>query len=190
MKSRLPHLALILAAFVAMDLACGYYTGEELTTCENCITPMGVCSDLDCPPLVKHEEVMAASHQRHTQLELAKIKAWTVKTRQDVKWSDKYQRLYFEDPAAPGWLIWGMVDHENKIVYLADIRYWTGVLAHEFCHVMGVADHSSWSLYGCNLVERDIQEELAPHAGILISLDYSEVPVSFPDGSTAHGAER
>jgi hypothetical protein len=142
-----------------------------------CRAPTGLESvSLTCDALTLHEQVAAPAFSALTTSPRGDVSGWRVVVRDDVQWSEKYQRPYFTDASAPGWLLWGMVDPDAGTIYLADDALWRAVLAHEECHVRYPPPyvHADWPALGCDRVERTVTEQLTQASGVY-------------DGDTSHG---
>lgn len=159
-----------------------------------CVTRRGMDTpDLECQAFHEHESLAEKAWVRFvaavSRFDPRKLDGWTVRVRKDVKWSEKYQRYYFKHEDFPKMLLWGITRHDIDEIHLADARLWTSVLVHEMFHVGDkFASHDQWEELGYNAVEKFIRDsltELGQTEQPLLS--YEEVPVSMPDGTTAHG---
>lgn len=146
--------ALILAAFLT---GCG--SAPEVSLVQ-CITPLGMETDLDCAAITAHERVVAET----TKLDTSRLRGWKIRLHSQTFWSDEYQREVFTMPGKRG-VYWGWYDSGSRTVYVADENFSSGALAHEMCHAMGVVDHGLWAQYGCSDTERAVTERLTPGAG-------------------------
>lgn len=164
--------ALALIALGCALSACGPGDAYPPSSPEwRCSALMTAGEGIACEAFQLQEQVTRAAFDALTQfgakVTAKKFPAWSVDLRPDTAWSDEDRRLFFRDPRAPGWRLWGITSHERKLIELADLLYEKAVLAHEDCHALGVLAHSLWPEYGCDRVEEQVREELTPADGVL-----------------------
>lgn len=171
----------VLMVFLALAMSCGEgaypepeRTNSSFPLCRAVSTGLET-EAMACVPFDGHETIANHFFRKETPLgrdgtaraDPTTFAGWQVVIRADG-FSEKYQRAYFTDATAPGWLLWGLVDFNTRTIYLADAELGRAVLVHEECHVLFPPPftHADWPQLGCDRVERGVAEALALASGV------------------------